>query len=63
MSGRATDRDYARSMEAGFVSTIARQARRRLIGLSVFWAAWALALGIANGTGVIDSSVVVNFVR
>lgn len=57
------DRHYARRMEAGFTTTIRKSAKRRLIGLSVFWVAWALALGIANGVGVIDSAVAVNVVR
>lgn len=50
-------------MEAGFASAIRRSARRRLIGLGVFWAAWAIALGVANGVGLIDGSIAVNFVR
>jgi hypothetical protein len=50
-------------MEAGFTTSILRSARRRLIGLSIFWAAWALALGIANGVGFIDGTVAVNVVR
>jgi hypothetical protein len=50
-------------MEAGFATTIRKSAKRRLIGLSVFWTAWALALGIANGVGLIDGSIAVNFVR
>ncbi len=50
-------------MEAGFAATIRKSARRRLIGLSVFWTVWTLALGIANGVGFIDGAVVVNFVR
>lgn len=50
-------------MEAGLATTIRKSARRRLIGLSVFWAAWALALGIANGFGFIDGALAVNFVR
>jgi hypothetical protein len=50
-------------MEAGFTSAMLRGARRRLIGLSMFWAVFALALGIANGVGFIDGTVAVNFVR
>ncbi len=50
-------------MEAGFATTIRKSAKRRLIGLSIFWTAWALALGIANGVGFIDGAVVVNFIR
>jgi hypothetical protein len=50
-------------MEAGFATTIRRGAKRRLIGLSIFWTAWALGLGIANGVGLIDGAVAVNFVR
>ena len=40
-----------------------RSARRRLIGLSVFWAVFAVALEVANGVGFIDGTVAVNFVR
>lgn len=50
-------------MEAGFTTTMLRGARRRLIGLSIFWAVFAVALGIANGVGFIDGTVAVNFVR
>jgi hypothetical protein len=50
-------------MEAGFTTVMLRSARRRLIGITIFWAAWALALGIANGVGFIDGTVAVNFVR
>jgi hypothetical protein len=50
-------------MEAGFATRIRKGVKRRLIGLSIFWTAWALGLGIANGIGFIDGAVVVNFVR
>jgi hypothetical protein len=50
-------------MEAGFATRIRKSVKRRLIGLSIFWTAWALGLGIANGIGFIDGAVVVNFVR
>lgn len=50
-------------MEAGFTTVMLRSAKRRLIGITIFWAAWALALGIANGVGFIDGTVAVNFVR
>jgi hypothetical protein len=50
-------------MEAGFATRIRRSAKRRLIGLLIFWTAWALGLGIANGAGFIDGAVAVNLVR
>jgi hypothetical protein len=50
-------------MEAGFTTRIRKSAKRRLIGLSIFWTAWALGLGIANGVGFIDGAVVGNVVR
>jgi hypothetical protein len=50
-------------METGFAHTLRRGAKRRLVGLSIFWTAWTLGLGIANGVGFIDSAVVVNVVR
>ncbi|HVS43972.1 MAG TPA: hypothetical protein VMU20_17120 [Candidatus Dormibacteraeota bacterium] len=50
-------------MEAGFTTAMLRSARRRLIGISIFWTVFAVALGIANGVGFIDGTVAVNFVR
>ncbi|HEX3608020.1 MAG TPA: hypothetical protein VH134_19020 [Candidatus Dormibacteraeota bacterium] len=50
-------------MEAGFATTVRKSAKRRLIGLSVFWAVFALALAVANGVGFIDGAIAINFVR
>ena len=50
-------------MEAGLVISMLRSAKRRLIGISIFWALFAVALGVANGVGFIDGTVAVNFVR
>jgi hypothetical protein len=50
-------------MEVGFATKLGKSTKRRLIGLSIFWTAWALGLGIANGVGFIDGAVAVNFVR
>jgi len=51
------------AMEAGPVTSMLRSAKRRLIGISIFWALFAVALGVANGVGFIDGTVAVNFVR
>jgi len=50
-------------MEAGFATMTRSRTRRRLVGLAVFWAAWALLIGLANGFGVIDGTIAVNFVH
>jgi hypothetical protein len=49
-------------MEVGFATKTRQRAKRRVLGLAVFWAAWVLLLGIANGFGLIDGVIAVNFV-
>jgi hypothetical protein len=50
-------------MAAGFATTWKRGTRRRLVGLALFWALWALLIGVANGIGAIDATLAVNFVH